>query len=66
MKLYRVIRREYALSEFGDMYVVQMAPGPGVDSWTDIEAYHTKKDAFILMERINDLGDLTKDTVIYE
>jgi hypothetical protein len=48
------------------MYVVQEAPGPGVDSWTDVEAYHTKKDAFILMERINDLGDLTKDTVIYE
>ncbi len=66
MKLYRVIRREYALSEFGDMYVVQMAPGPGVDSWTDIEAYHTKKAAFELMERINDLGDLTKDTIIYE
>jgi len=66
MTLYRVIRREYALSESGDMYVVQMA-GPGVGSyWIDVEAYHTKKAAFELIERINDLGGLTKDTVIYE
>lgn len=66
MKLYRVIRREYALSEFGDMYVVQEAPGPGVDSWTDIEAYHTKKDAFILMNRINKLGGLTRETIEHD
>ena len=66
MKLYRVIRREYALSEFGDMYVVQEAPGPGIDSWTDIEAYHTKKDAFILMNRINKLGGLTRETIEHD
>ena len=66
MKLYRVIRREYALSEFGDMYVVQMAPGPGVDSWTDVETYHTKKDAFILMNRINKLGGLTRETIEHD
>lgn len=66
MKRYRVIKREYALLELDVKYVVQEAPGPGIESWTDIDLFYTMELALKLMDRINELGGLTKETLIHD
>lgn len=66
MKRYRIIKREFALLELDVKYVVQESPGDGIEFWNDIDSFYTRDLAFKLMNRINELGGLTRETIEHD